>query len=100
MIDFLMISKSWESNWERIVPFLDFPDEIRKVIYTTNAVESLNAQLRKLTKNRRSFPTDDAVLKPLFLTLQNAEKKWTMPIRNWNLAINHFAIHFENRVPV
>jgi putative transposase len=95
-----MISKSWESNWERIVPFLDFPEEIRKVIYTTNAVESLNAQLRKLTKNRRSFPTDDAALKLLFLTLQNAEKKWTMPIRNWNLAINQFAIHFENRVPV
>ena len=95
-----MISKSWESNWERIVPFLDFPEEIRKVIYTTNAVESLNAQLRKVTKNRRSFPTDDAALKLLFLTLQNAEKKWTMPIRNWNLAINQFAIHFENRVPV
>ena len=95
-----MISKSWESNWERIVPFLDFPEEIRKVIYTTNAVESLNAQLRKVTKKRRSFPTDDAALKLLFLTLQNVEKKWTMPIRNWNLAINQFAIHFENRVPV
>jgi putative transposase len=95
-----MISKSWLSNWERITPFLDFPPEIRKVIYTTNAVESLNAQLRKLTKNRRSFPNDDAALKLLYLTLQNAEKKWTMPIRNWNLAINQFAIHFDDRVPV
>ena len=95
-----MISKSWLSNWERITPFLDFPPEIRKVIYTTNAVESLNAQLRKLTKNRRSFPSDDAALKLLYLTLQNAEKKWTMPIRNWNLAINQFAIHFDDRVPV
>lgn len=94
------IAKSWRANWERIVPFLVFPEEIRKVIYTTNAIESLNAQLRKLTKNRRSFPTDEAALKLLYLSLQNASKKWSMPIRNWNLAINQFAIHFENRVPV
>jgi putative transposase len=94
------IAKSWRANWERIVPFLAFPEEIRKVIYTTNAIESLNAQLRKLTKNRRSFPTDEAALKLLYLSLQNASKKWSMPIRNWSLAINQFAIHFENRVPV
>ncbi len=95
-----MIARSWNANWERIVPFLSFPEEIRKVIYTTNAVESLNAQIRKLTKNRRSFPHDDAAVKLLYLALQNAAKKWTMPIRNWNMAINQFAIHFGNRVPV
>ena len=95
-----MIAKSWRSNWEKIVPFLAFAEDIRKVIYTTNAVESLNAQLRKVTKNRRSFPNDEAALKLLYLSLQNASKKWSMPIRNWNLAINQFAIHFEGRVPV
>ncbi len=95
-----MIAKSWTANWERIVPFLAFPEEIRKVIYTTNAVESLNAQLRKLTKNRRSFPTDDAAVKLLYLALKNASERWTMPIRNWGMAINQFAIHFEGRVPV
>ena len=94
------IAKSWRTNWERVVPFLAFPQDIRKVIYTTNAIESLNASVRKMTKNRGSFPTDEAALKLLYLSLQNASKKWTMPIRNWSLAINQFAIHFENRVPV
>jgi len=94
------IAKSWRANWVRVVPFLAFPAEIRKVIYTTNAIESVNASLRKATRNRKSFPNDEAAIKLLYLTLQNAAKKWTMPIRNWNLAINQLAIHFEGRVPV
>ena len=94
------IAKSWRANWERVVPFLAFPEEIRKVIYTTNAIESLNAGLRKATRNRKSFPNDEAAIKLLYLALQNAAKKWKMPIRDWNLAINQFAIHFEGRVPV
>lgn len=94
------ISKSWRDNWLRIVPFLAFPQEIRKVIYTTNAVESLNSNVRKITNNRKSFPDDDAAIKLLYLCLQNASKKWKMPIRDWNMAINQFAIHFEGRVPV
>lgn len=95
-----MITKSWRDNWDRITPFMSFPKDIRKVIYTTNAIESLNAVLRKVTKNRKSFPNDEAAAKLLYLALKNASKKWRMPIRNWNLAINQFAIHFEGRVPV
>ena len=95
-----MISKSWESKWNEIIPFLAYPAEIRKVIYTTNAIESLNMTLRKVIKNRASFPNDDAVKKLLYLALQNAAKKWTMPIRDWGAAINQFAINFEGRVEI
>lgn len=95
-----MISKSWENKWNEIIPFLAYPPEIRKVIYTTNAIESLNMMLRKVIKNRASFPNDDAVKKLLYLALQNAAKKWTMPIRDWGAAINQFAINFEGRVEI
>ena len=95
-----MISKSWRSNWERLTVFMDFPDEIRKVIYTTNAIESLNMTLRKVIKNRSSFPNDDSALKMLYLALKNIRKKWTMPVRDWGAAINQFAIKFEGRVPI
>jgi putative transposase len=95
-----MISKSWRANWQRVIPFLAFPREIRKAIYTTNAIESLNYQLRKIIKNRGHFPSDDAAFKLLYLALSRAQEKWTMPIRNWKNALNQFAVHFEGRLPV
>ena len=94
-----MIARSWHSNWTRLATFFQFPDYIRKAIYTTNAIESLNASMKKLLRNRRLFPNDEAVLKLLYLGLQNAEKKWTMPILNWKQALNQFAILFEDRFP-
>lgn len=97
---FPMISKSWRSNWARVIPFFAHPPEIRKLIYTTNAIESLNMSLRKVTKTRSSFPNDEAVLKLLYLALRNIAKKWTMPIQNWKAALNRFAIIYEDRVPV
>lgn len=98
--EYPMIGKSWRENWERIIPFLSFPKDIRKVIYTTNAIESINRQIRKIIKNRGHFPNDDAVFKLLYLALSVAEKKWTMPIRDWGRAMNQFAIYFEGRLPV
>ena len=95
-----MISQSWKNNWDRLIPFLEYPPEIRKVIYTTNAIESLNMTLRKVIKNRASFPNDDAVKKLLFLGLKNISKKWTMPIQNWGEAINQFAIRFDGRIEI
>jgi len=80
--DYPTISCSWRANWERLCVFFDYPTEIRKAIYTNNAIESLNASLRKITKTRRSFPNDEAVMKVLYLALHQASKKWTMPIRN------------------
>ncbi len=95
-----MIGKSWRSNWERVIPFFAFPAEIRKVIYTTNAIESLNSQLRKVVKNRGHFPNDEAAAKLLYLALKNAAKKWTMPIQDWGRALNQMSIFFEGRLPV
>jgi len=94
-----MISQSWQRNWDRLTPFLAYPAEIRKAIYTTNAIESLNRSLRKVIKNRGAFPNDEAATKLLYLALHNAAKKWTMPIRNWKAALNHFAILFGDRAP-
>src|SRR5215467_3787438 len=96
---FPTIAKSWRTNWARVIPFFAHPPEIRKVIYTTNAIESLNMSLRKVTKARGSFPNDEAVFKLLYLALRNIAKKWTMPIREWNAALNRFAIVYENRMP-
>jgi transposase-like protein len=93
-----MISLSWRNNWERLSVFFDYPPEIRKVIYTTNAIESLNASLRKITKTRRSFPTDDSVMKILYLALHQISKKWTMPIRDWKAAMSQFMIMYSDRV--
>lgn len=93
-----LIGKSWRSNWVRVIPFFAYPDAIRKAIYTTNAIESMNMTLRKVTKSRASFPNDIAALKLLYLAIQNIMKKWTMPIRDWGAAINQFAIIFEDRV--
>jgi len=93
-----MISKSWRSNWSHIIPFFAYSAEIRKAIYTTNAIESLNNSLRKVTKTRNSFPSDEAASKLLYMALKNIMKKWTMPIRNWSLAIHQFSIRFEGRL--
>jgi putative transposase len=93
------IGSSWRNNWARIIPFFDYPPEIRKVIYTTNAIESMNMSLRKVIKTRASFPNDEALIKLLFLALQNIAKKWTMPIRDWKDALNRFTIQFEGRMP-
>jgi len=97
---FPTIARSWRSNWERVAVFFAYPPEIRKVIYTTNAIESVNMSLRKVIKNRGSFPTDEAAVKLLYLALQNITQKWTMPIRDWRAALNRFAIIFEERMPL
>ncbi len=91
------IAKSWYANWDNLAIFLQYPSEIRRVIYTTNAIESLNSQLRKVTKNKRVFPNDDAVFKTLYLAIEYISKKWTMPIRNWSEAMAHFMVKFEGR---
>jgi putative transposase len=92
------ISKSWRNNWERIIPLFTYPTDVRKAIYTTNAIESLNMSLRKVTKNRGYFPSDEAMFKLLYLALRNIAKKWTMPIRDWKSALNQFSIIFEDRL--
>ena len=97
---FPMISKSWRNNWTRVIPFFAHPPEIRKVIYTTNTIESLNMSLRKVTKARGSFPNDEAVSKLLYLALRNIAKKWTMPVHAWKDALNRFAIIYESRLPM
>jgi transposase-like protein len=92
------IAKSWYANWDNLMIFLSYPPAIRKVIYTTNAVESVNSQLRKVTKNKRVFPNDESVFKILYLTIEYITRKWTMPIRDWNEAMAHFMIKFDGRI--
>lgn len=94
-----LIAKSWRVNWERIIPFFGYPPEIRKVIYTTNAIESLNMSLRKVTKAKGVFPHDEAVFKIFWLALRSISQKWTLPVRDWKSALNCFAIQFEDRFP-
>ena len=94
------ISKSWLNHWQRVIPFFAFPADIRKAIYTTNAIESMNMTLRKVLRNHRSFPSDESVMKVIYLAIQNISKKWTMPIRDWKAALNRFAIEFEGRFPL
>ena len=92
------ISKSWRSHWENLITIFDYPADIRKVIYTTNAIESLNSVIRKSVKTRKVFPNDDAALKVIYLAVEAASKKWTMPIRNWKPALNRFMIEFEEQL--
>jgi putative transposase len=101
------ISKSWMHHWERVRPFFAFPADIRKAIYTTNAIESIcpagaaeNMTLRKVLRNHRSFPTDESAMKVIYLAIHNISKKWTMPIRDWKSALNRFAIEYEGRFPM
>ncbi len=93
------IGQSWRRNWEQVIPFFAYPEAVRKIIYTTNAIESLNMSLRKIIKNRGHFPSDDAATKLLYLALRNAAKKWTMPARTWKQALNQFAVLFQDRFP-
>jgi putative transposase len=94
------ISKSWRLNWERLMPFMSYPAELRRVIYTTNVIESVNSSLRKVLKNRGSFPNEEAVIKLVYLALRNISAKWNLPIRDWASAMNRFAIMFEGRMPL
>lgn len=90
--------KSWRENWDELTVFYEFPLEIRKIIYTTNIIENMNGKIRKYTKNKLSFPTDEAVLKSVYLALREISKKWTMPIHNWGIILNQFLTLFEKRV--
>lgn len=92
--------QSWHRNWDDLTAFFDFPVEIRTIIYTTNLIENLNGKIRKYTKTKMSFPTDEALRKSVWLALQEIEKKWTMPIRNWGLVMNQFMAIFENRIGI
>lgn len=94
------ILKSWRAKWPDIITLFDFPAPIRKAISTTNAIESVNSVIRKLTRNRKIYPNEESALKIIYLAIQEASKKWTMPVRNWKQALNHFAILFENRLPM
>ena len=95
-----LIARSWRENWAKVAPMFGYPPDVRRVIYTTNALESLNMTLRKISKNRSLFPSDESVFKLLYLGLRNISQRWTMPIPNWGCAMNQFAIIFEGRVPL
>jgi putative transposase len=92
------ISRSWRQNWHNLNTLFSYPEGVRRAIYTTNAIESLNSVIRKATKKRKLFPHDGAARKVVYLAVQEASKKWTMPIRNWRLALNHFMIEFDERL--
>ena len=94
------IAKSWYNNWDNLMLFLQYPKAIRKIIYTTNSIESLNNQLRKVTKNKRVFPSDESVFKTLYLTIDYITRKWILPIRDWNEAMAHFLIKFDDRIQI
>jgi putative transposase len=99
-IKYPSISPSWLADWDRLTVFFDYPPAIRRVVYTTNAVESVNYTLRKRLKTRGTFPNDESIMKVLYLALQNVAKKWTRPIRDWKAALNQFVVLFGERVPV
>ena len=93
-----IVIKSWRKKWENLSVYFKYPEEIRKVIYTTNSIEAVHRQFRKLTKTKGGFPNENSLLKLLYMGIQNASKKWTMPIHNWNLALSQLAIFFEGRL--
>jgi putative transposase len=95
-----IIANSWRKRWTEVTPFLKFPAVIRKAVYTTNAIESVNYSIRKVSQNRQSFPNVDAAQKLVFMALQNISKKWTMPLRDWGAALNQFVIIYGTRIPV
>ena len=94
------IERTWRNNWENIITLFDYPDEIRKIIYTTNAIESLNSVIRKAIKNRKIFPNDNSALKIIYLSIIRASEKWTMPLREWKPALNRFAIEYDDRFEI
>jgi len=93
-----IVIKSWRSNWERLSQYFKYPEDIRRIIYTTNTIEAVHRQFRKLTKTKGAFPNQNSLLKLLYMGIQNASKKWTMPIQNWSLTISQLAIFFEGRL--
>ena len=93
-----MIRKSWESHWDDLNEFFSYPEEIRKLIYTTNAIESLNYTLRKVTRNRNAFPDDDSIYKIMYLAISKISRKWTVPVRNWGVIVNKLSIMSGDRV--
>jgi putative transposase len=93
------IVKQWRLKWGDIVAMFEFPAEIRKVIYTTNVIESVNSVIRKFTRNRKQYPNEESALKMVYMAIREASRKWTLPIKNWKAALNHFAILFEGRMP-
>ena len=94
------IGKSRRNNWENLITIFDYPKEIRRIIYTANAIESLNSVIRKAVKNRKNFPSDKSACKIIYLAIMSASKKWSMPLRDWKPAMNRFAIDFEGRFPL
>jgi len=96
---FPTISQMWSRHWDNLITIFEYPDDIRKAIYTTNAIESLNSVVRKAIKNRKVFPNDNSAMKVVYLAIESASKKWTMPIHNWKAALNRFMIEFPDRMP-
>ena len=90
--------KSWRDNWDDLTTFFDYPVEIRQIIYITNLIENLNGNIRKYTKTKLSYPGDDAVKKSVFLAIQEIEKKWTMPVKNWGIVLSQFIAIFNDRI--
>jgi putative transposase len=93
------IAKMWRAKWTDIITLFDFPPAIRKAIYTTNAIESVNSVIRKFTRNRKIYPSEESALKNVYMAIREASAKWTMPIHHWKQALNHFAILYEDRMP-
>jgi transposase-like protein len=93
------IVKQWRLRWTDLIALFDFPLAIRKAIYTTNVIESVNSVIRKFTRNRKQYPNGESALKMVYLAIHEASRRWTMPIVGWKAALNHFAILFENRMP-
>lgn len=93
------IAKAWRAKWADIITLFDYPWSIRRVIYTTNAIESVNSVIRKFTRNRKIYPNEESALKIVYMAIRDAARKWTMPVRHWKEALNHFAIQFEGRLP-
>ncbi len=92
-----MISRKWRTNWANLTPFFDYPPEIRKVMYTTNSIEAINSQLRKVTRKRGAFPTPESVRKVLYLAIRKASERWTRPVQDWPAALNHLDLVFPGR---
>ena len=90
--------QSWKNKWENLSSYFKYPEDIKRIIYTTNIIESVHRQFRKLTKTKGAFPNENSLLKLLYMGIQNASKKWTMPIRNWSLTISQLSIFFEGRI--
>lgn len=93
-----LVINSWRSKWDNLSVYFHYPEEIRRIIYTTNIIEAVHRQFRKLTKTKGAFPNQNSLLKLLYLGIQNAEKKWTMPIQNWSLTLSQLSIYFEGRL--